>query len=222
VPTAILFVLASVLVAFVTERTVWLLAESECPLHEHPDRKQLPWQVAPWRSRLRISLALLAIPLVAGAAFRFDDVEAVIVSVLLLALLICAATDLLSYRVPNAVTYPGIGLALLGALLAPQGDFSGAAIAAGLSVAVFLAISALTGGGIGVADAKLAVLIGAALGLPGAFHALALGVIAGGIVMGTLLLAGAVSRKQVTPYAPFLALSAIVIVFLQGTAFAPA
>jgi prepilin signal peptidase PulO-like enzyme (type II secretory pathway) len=68
---------------------------------------------------------------------------------------------------------------------------------------------------------KFAVLIGAALGLPAAYAALALGIIIGGFVMAALLVTGRVSRRQVTPYAPFLALSAIAVVFVQGTVFAP-
>jgi hypothetical protein len=72
-----------------------------------------------------------------------------------------------------------------------------------------------------MADVKLAVFIAAALGLPAAFTALALGVAAGGAVMLTLLVGGAVSRRQVTPYAPFLALSAIGIALTEGTVFAP-
>ena len=86
---------------------------------------------------------------------------------------------------------------------------------------IFLAVWALSRGGLGLADVKLAVLIGAALGLPAAYTALALGIIVGGFFMAALLVDGAVSRRQVTPYAPFLALSAITVVFLQGTAFAP-
>jgi leader peptidase (prepilin peptidase) / N-methyltransferase len=72
-----------------------------------------------------------------------------------------------------------------------------------------------------MADVKLAVFIGAALGLPGAFTALALGVGMAGVVMLALLIAGVVSRKQITPYAPFLALSAMAITLAEGAAFAP-
>jgi len=46
-----------------------------------------------------------------------------------------------------------------------------ALVAVGLSAALFIAVWALTRGGIGLADVKFAVLIGAALGLPGAYSA---------------------------------------------------
>jgi leader peptidase (prepilin peptidase)/N-methyltransferase len=87
-----------------------------------------------------------------------------------------------------------------------------------LSAGFFLPMWALTGRGIGLADVKLAIFIAAAPGLPAAYSALIVGVIAGGLVMAALLIAGVVGRRQVTPYAPFLALSAIGVVFLQGTA----
>jgi prepilin signal peptidase PulO-like enzyme (type II secretory pathway) len=131
------------------------------------------------------------------------------------------ATDLLCYRVPNVVTYPGVVLALAAAAFMPHGDLRSALIAVGLSASLFLGVWVLSRGGIGLADVKFAVLIGAALGLPAAYAALALGIIIGGFVMAALLVTGRVSRRQVTPYAPFLALSAIAVVFVQGTVFAP-
>ena len=100
----------------------------------------------------------------------------------------CTATDLLCYRVPNVVTYPGVLLALAAAAFMPHGDLRSALVAVGLSASLFLAVWALRRGGIG---------------------------------MAVLLAVGAVNRRQVTPYAPFLALSAIAVVFVQGTAFAP-
>jgi prepilin signal peptidase PulO-like enzyme (type II secretory pathway) len=94
-------------------------------------------------------------------------------------------------------------------------------LAISLSAAFFLPMWALTGGGIGLADVKLAVFMAAALGLPAAYSALILGVIADVLVMAALLIAGVVGRRQVTAYAPFLALSAIGVVLLQGTALTP-
>jgi prepilin signal peptidase PulO-like enzyme (type II secretory pathway) len=72
-----------------------------------------------------------------------------------------------------------------------------------------------------MADVKFAVLIGAGLGLPAAYSALALGVIPGGLVMTALLVLGVVSKRQATPYTPFLAVGAIAVVLLEGAAFAP-
>lgn len=219
--TLIAFLLLSIPAAVVVERLIWRLTANVGDWADEPGRRVLPWQEGPPSAWLRLGCALLVPPLMLGAALRFEAGSALATGVLLMALLICSATDLLRYRVPNAVTYPGVALALLAALVMPGGDFIGAVVAAGVSAALFVSVWALTRGGIGFADVKFAVLVGAALGLPSAYSALALGVFLGGVVMTALLVTGAVSRRQVTPYAPFLAVSAIAVVFVHGTAFTP-
>jgi prepilin signal peptidase PulO-like enzyme (type II secretory pathway) len=203
------------------ERLIWQLTANVEGWANEPGRQQLPWQDGPPSTWLRFAFALLVPPLMLGAALRFEAGPALAACILLMTLLVCSATDLLRYRIPNVVTYPGVALALVAALAMPEGDFTGAVAAAGMSAGLFIVVWALTRGGIGFADVKFAVLIGAALGLPAAYSALALGVFLGGLVMAALLVAGAVNRRQVTPYAPFLAVSAIAVVFAQGTAFAP-
>ncbi len=64
-------------------------------------------------------------------------------------------------------------------------------------------------------------LIGAALGLAGGYQALVFGVLAGGVAIFALLVAGVVSRRQGVPYAPFLALAAVAVVLARGAVFAP-
>jgi leader peptidase (prepilin peptidase)/N-methyltransferase len=156
---------------------------------------------------------------VAGA--RFGALQALAVSLLVAALLVCTATDLLRFRVPNVITYPGIVLALVATIVMPGGDIRDALLAALLGGGLFFFLAVVTAGGIGLGDAKLAALIGAALGLPIAYQALVYGIVAAAIVMVALFLAGAIGRKQAMPYAPFLSLAAIAVVLLQGTAFAP-
>lgn len=185
--------------------------------------KQLPWQAAPWSHRLRRGVVLLLPPLTAVAGWRFDPVDAIAVSLLMAGLLICTATDLLRYRVPNAITYPGTLLALSAALLlAPEWtDLLSAALAAALAGLVFLVMAIATRGGLGLGDVKLATLIGAALGLQSTYEALALGIIAGGVIILTLYVLRFIGRRQAVPYAPFLALAAVAVVLLQGPVFAP-
>jgi leader peptidase (prepilin peptidase)/N-methyltransferase len=183
--------------------------------------KRLPWHAGAWPGRVRL-LAVVSLPfLIAVAGWRFDPLQAVAVSLLVAALVICTATDLLRFRVPNAVTYPGVVLALAAALLLPDSDFVAAAAAAIIGGFAFLVMAIITRGGIGLGDVKLAVLIGAGLGFPGAYQALALGIIAAGVVILGLFLVGLVGRRQAVPYAPFLALAAVVVVLTQGAAFAP-
>ena len=95
------------------------------------------------------------------------------------------------------------------------------ALTVSIAGAVFLVMAVVTRGGLGLGDVKLAMLIGAALGFPGAYQALVAGVMAGGVCILALFLARVVSRRQAVPYAPFLALAAVAVALTQGTAFAP-
>ncbi len=183
--------------------------------------KRLPWHRGAWPSRVRILTAASIPVLCAVAGWRFEPLQAVAVSLLVAALIVCTATDLLRYRVPNAITYPSIVLVLAATLLMPHADFVAAAAAAALGGFCFLFMAILTRGGIGLGDVKLAVLIGAGLGFPAAYQALAFGIVAGGVVILVLFLSGVVGRKQAVPYAPFLALAAVAMVLVHGAAFAP-
>jgi prepilin signal peptidase PulO-like enzyme (type II secretory pathway) len=203
---------------------------SELAADESPDAatdsgalvaRQLPWHQGSWPARVRW-LSAVSIPVLAAlAGSRFEAPQAAAVSLLVTSLIVCTATDLLRYRVPNAVTYPAIVLAFAAALVMPDADFADAALAAALGGVCFLFMAVITRGGMGLGDVKLAVLIGAALGLPAAYQALAFGVVAGGVVILALYLLGVVGRRQAVPYAPFLALAAVAVVLTQGAAFAP-
>ena len=173
----------------------------------------------PERVRWSVMLTLPIFMAVAGA--RFDVVPALLISLLLGALLVCTATDLLRFRVPNVITYPSIGLALIAAVVMPNADLLSAVIAALLAGGLFLILAVVTRGGLGLGDVKLAVLIGAMLGMPAAYLALFYGVVAGGIIIFLMFASGVVGRKEPVPYAPFLALAAIGVALLQGAAFAP-
>lgn len=220
---AIAFFLAGLPLALLAERLILRFgAPDDTAAPEDDDHvRRLPWQEEPWASRLRYVIAAPIPLLTAFAGSRFDIVPATIVSLLLVALLVCTATDLLRYRVPNAITYPGTVLALAASLVLPDADAVSAIAAALLGGGVFLVMAIVTRGGLGLGDVKLAMLIGAALGLPAAYQALAIGVVLGGLIIVALFLAGVVGRRQAVPYAPFLALSAVAVVLLQGASFAP-
>jgi prepilin signal peptidase PulO-like enzyme (type II secretory pathway) len=218
---AAVFFLLAIPCVFIASRIVLELTSFEEDLVEDSDGRRLPWQAGPWPDRVRWAVLALLPPAMAVAGARFDVLQALAVSLLVAALLVCTATDLLRFRVPNAITYPGTVLALGAAILMPDGDIGDALLAAFLGGGMFCFLALLTGGGIGLGDAKLAALIGAALGLPIAYQALLYGVVAAALVMVVLFVAGVIGRKQAMPYAPFLSLAAIAMVLLQGTAFAP-
>jgi prepilin signal peptidase PulO-like enzyme (type II secretory pathway) len=215
------FVLAAVPLVYGANNLVIRLTAFEGELVDEDSARALPWQQGAWPDRVRWAVLLSVLPAMAVAAWRFELLQAAAVSLLVLALLMITVTDLLRFRVPNAVTYPGTLAALAAAVLMPQGSFGDAALAALLGGGIFFLLAVVTRGGIGFGDVKLAVLIGAALGLPIAYQALVYGVLAAAAVMALLLVAGVVNRRQPVPYAPFLSLAAIVVLLVQGTAFAP-
>ena len=208
--------------ALLADRAIAHLSRPEDELEDEAlAAKRLPWQIGRWPARVRMGVVLFIPLLMAVAGSRFDLVPAIAVSALIIGLLVCTATDLLRYRVPNAVTYPGTALALLACVLLPGADVLNALLAALLGGGLLLILAIATRGGLGLGDVKLAVLIGAALGLPAGYQALFVGMFAAGVFFLALLAAGIVSRRQAVPYAPFLALTAVAFVLVGGAAYAP-
>lgn len=124
-------------------------------------------------------------------------------------LAVIAAHDVRTRRVPNALVYPGIAAAALLAVLqpiAPWWTFLLSGLVAGLALGCIAAIS----GGMGFGDAKLAALIGLLLGWPatlvGLFAAFAVGAAAGLALIAT----GVVRRHDPIPFAPALAVGAVI------------
>ena len=217
----IAFFLAGLPLVFVSNRLVLQLTTFDEDIVEQDEGRTLPWQTGRWPERVRWAVLLILPVAMAVAASRYDLLQAMAVSLLVLALLMITATDMLRFRVPNAITYPGTIAALAAALLMPNGSIGDALLAALLGGGFFFLLAIITRGGIGLGDVKLAILIGAALGLPIAYQALLYGVLAAAVAMGILLVAGIVTRRQPVPYAPFLSLAAIVVMLTQGAAFAP-
>jgi len=217
---ALAFFLAGVPLVLVCSFLVVRLTDFDEEVVDGADERKLPWQVEPWTSRVRWGAVLPLPALMAVAGSRFEVAQALMVSLLVGALLVCTATDLLRYRVPNVITYPSIVAALLAAVFMPDADLQSAVIAALAAGAGFFVLALITRGGLGLGDVKLVVLIGALLGLHAAL-AIFWGVIAGGLVIFALYATGVVGRKEPVPYAPFLALAAIGVALLQGAAFAP-
>lgn len=214
------FFLVGLPLAFVCSHLVIRLTDFDEEMVEGADTRKLPWQVEPWTGRVRWGVVLLLPVFMAVAGSRFDVAQAALISLIVAGLLVCTATDLLRYRVPNVVTYPSIVVALLAAVFMPDADLQSAVIAALAAGFCFFVLAVITRGGLGLGDVKLAVLIGALLGL-NAVAAIFWGVVAGGVVIFALYATGVVGRKEPVPYAPFLAIAAISVALLQGAAFAP-
>lgn len=171
-----------------------------------------------WQSRVFVAAAL---GLVAGAAIRYQNAgETVVVAVYIAVLVTCAATDLMSFRVPNVVTYPAALFAFLAAAFMPHGDVREALLGGALAAGFMLVVLVVSRGGMGLGDVKLSVFVGLALGWPLVGDSLFLMALAGGVAAVVLLATGLRSRKDPIPYAPFISGAAIAVILWQGTSFA--
>ena len=174
----------------------------------------LPWQTPHWRERLSRTFALSLPLLLALTALRFETPNAFVAGVVVVALVVCCATDLLAYRVPNMVTMPALAVILTAAALSGMPELLDATLGLAACGGAMLVVAVLTRGGLGGGDVKLVALIGAALGLPEAPIALGAGIVAGSLVVIALHATGALRRGDVFPYTPFLSVAALVVMFL--------
>ena len=157
----------------------------------------------------------------AMAAIRYEGAaELAIVAAYVCVLLVCAGTDLISYRVPNVVTYPAIGGAIVVGALMPDADILEVLAGGALTGGVLLVPSLITGGiGMGMGDVKLAAFVGLAIGFTHAAPAMLIMAVGGGVVATFLLVTGLRKKGEPIPYAPFISAGGLAVLFWQGAAF---
>jgi len=125
-------------------------------------------------------------------------------------LLLILVIDLKQRLIYNAVLLPAAVGALVASLLAPPPSLLSALAGGVAGFGTLGAVALAYPRSMGAGDVKLAGLIGLMAGFPQVLVALALGVLAGGGVALALLAVRLVGRKSYIPYAPFLALGAMV------------
>ena len=167
--------------------------------------------------RRRIGLVYPAVELatallLAGCVLRFGiSADALVAGFFCAVLVAVSAIDLEHRIVPNRIVVPAAALVLVAqTALHPSPEWA----LGGFGAALFLLVAALAyPAGMGMGDVKLALLLGAMLGRLVAV-ALMLGMLAA-LVPSAVLLArhGAKARKLAIPFAPFLALGAVVALF---------
>jgi leader peptidase (prepilin peptidase)/N-methyltransferase len=166
-----------------------------------------------WRYPLVEALTgALFVQSVAVFGLSLRAVESMLLGTLLL---IVFFIDLDHYIIPNRITYPGVVVGL--AFTAALGGWRASAIAAVTAVAlgaVFILINVVSARvlgeeGMGMGDAKLAVMIGAFLGWPIGAVAILLGVFVGGAIGLCLLALRLRGRREAIPFGPALAAGAI-------------
>jgi leader peptidase (prepilin peptidase) / N-methyltransferase len=158
----------------------------------------------------------LTAALCVGAVLVSDSSVTITLSILTILLVVPVALIDLEYRIiPNRITATGALLAIaIGLALDPAGEPE--RLLAGLAAGGFLLAAALAyPGGMGMGDVKLAAALGLCLGsavAPALLIALVAGVSAGVVVIarkGTHE-----GRKTAVPFGPFLALGALVAIFV--------
>lgn len=154
----------------------------------------------------RLPLATTGAVLAVALAVAGPEGSARPPGLLLAALLLAIVTVDLDLRlIPDVLTLPGTGLALLLAV-AGGADAREACAWALAAAAVFAVPAGLAPGSVGWGDVKLAGLMGAALGADVAL-ALAVGLGVGGLVaVGIVARHRSAARRQTVPFAPPLAL----------------
>ena len=172
-------------------------------------RAYLPLRQAPLVGRVSTVGAVLAGLLLGlalgGAGYGLRIIVTVVIVSGLLATL--SLVDLATRRLPNLLV---LLLLLWGLAQAPLGITNWRMMLTGtlFGALMFGLLGAIGRGALGVGDVKLAIAIGAVLGLPAAVQGLVLGVLAGGAGAILLLVTGTASRKDKMAYGPYLAAGA--------------
>ncbi|MGE5455085.1 MAG: prepilin peptidase [Methylocystaceae bacterium] len=119
-------------------------------------------------------------------------------------LIACAFIDIDHGIIPDRITYPAFVAGLIFAwwTIGLQSSLVGAALFGG----ILLLAAVLSRGGMGGGDIKLAAVIGAFAGLPGAVVGLFVASVSGGLWAVVLLITGRAKRRTAIRFGPFLAI----------------
>lgn len=168
--------------------------------------------------KARIPLRYPAVEALTGvlfgaAVFRFGlSLQLVSALVFISVLVALAGTDLEHRLLPNAIVGPAILIGLLLSVAREPGRWwiyvvSALAVGGGL-----LILALIYPGGMGMGDVKMAVMLGAFLGLYAAL-AVFFGALIGAVFSAMLMAAGRVGRRSALPFGSFLALGGFISLF---------
>ncbi len=116
--------------------------------------------------------------------------------------------DIREYRIPDYLTLGGLLVMIVLKLLLGQSPLTEIALPCTLGFGTFWLIHRLTGGRLGLGDAKYSALIAVAVGLLPWFIALLTASIAGLIYAAVMIVFFRMDRRKRIPFAPFLTLGA--------------
>ncbi len=135
--------------------------------------------------------------------------------------IVLGVIDLEHQLLPDVLTYPtivlGVAGALAGGLTTPLESVLGVVVGAGLPVLVIVLYKAIRGiEGMGWGDVKYLAAIGAVVGVQGCLWVLILAAILGALVGVGLVAAGRGSGRTPLPFGTFLAIAALVWLYLPA------
>jgi leader peptidase (prepilin peptidase)/N-methyltransferase len=130
-------------------------------------------------------------------------------------LVVLAAYDVESRRLPNRITLPVAVIAIALRAVFERDALAEVIVAGVVSFALFWVLALIMRGGLGMGDVKLAGMLGFLLG-NAALAALVLGVFAGGIWSAILLGSGRAGLRSSIAYGQFLALGGAVAILASS------
>ncbi len=174
------------------------------PAHADGAVRALDWRTAVVALGSGVTFALLL-------ARWSEPTDRLVLGLYLGALMVLLATDLDQRLLPDVITLPLIGYALVVVLLGLDPLVAGkelgivSALVAGIGApAVLLVTDRLFGGALGMGDVKLAVSLGLMAGITRLLAGFLLATIAGSVVLLLLMVAGRLSRRSIVPFGPIL------------------
>ena len=197
--------------------TAWSDTPTSSPQASRPDDAPAARAQAR-RVRWTVVAALLAAGLPVLAFTRFGiGPGGVLAAFFCVVLVVLSVVDIESRRLPNAIVLPAFALVLVAHIAFDPGRTLEWVLAA-LGAALFLLLPlAVSPGGMGMGDVKLALLLGAALGravIPAVFIGLACAALYG---LFLIVRHGLSARKRSLAFGPFLAAGAVAALFLFAT-----
>jgi prepilin signal peptidase PulO-like enzyme (type II secretory pathway) len=185
-----------------------------------PASRHAGWRApALWRWRRdRTAAPEALVELATGLAFACAVMlagmpTAVLVSSVCAFLILTALVDLKYRLILNVTTYPAFAVLALLHLMSGQAALISALLGAGFAFFIFYMTARLKPGQLGMGDVKFATLIGFGFGFPGVLVALLIGAGAGALT-AVWLLSHKSKASRTIPYAPFLCLGAVAVLFI--------
>lgn len=180
------------------------------PAHADGSVRPIDWRTAGVAIGSALAVALLV------GRFRSDGGGLAFLGLFVLLLVLLFATDLDQRLLPDLITLPLIGFALVGFALGvgpfvrTPGELLWAALA-GIAVpgVLFLVSIPFGAGAIGIGDLKLLVGVGLILGAPRIVASVAVGAVVAAATIGVLIAVRRITLKSYVPYGPFLIVGAV-------------